>query len=140
MLNPCFARGALWSPRPRSNRRAGVVSASEGIEQGSRGVSRLAVPVLRHLAEHPEARLTEREIQALSGVDPHDAQRLAQWLTRSGLLRRHDGGEEAVYDLAYARQQRRARTRPLIMLVEDHNSIAGMTEAVLTSEGYNVVL
>lgn len=108
--------------------------------RGTRGVSRLAAPVLRHLAEHPGARLTQREIRSLTGVDPHDGQRLAEWLLRIGLLQRDAAGEEPLYVLADAWEQRRARTRPLILLVEDQGSIANMTEALLTSEGYNVVL
>jgi CheY-like chemotaxis protein len=116
------------------------VATSGELGRGTRGVSRLAAPVLRHLADHPGTRVNEREICLLSGVDPHDGQRLAEWLHRLGLLRRETAGEQSLYELADAWEQRRSRTRPLILLVEDHSSVASMTEAVLTSEGYNVVL
>lgn len=117
-----------------------MVTTSGELGRGTRGVSRLAAPVLRHLVDHPGTSITEREICLFTGVDPHDGQRLAEWLHRIGLLRRDATDEEPHYALADAWEQRRARTRPLIMLVEDHTSIATMTEAVLTSEGYNVVL
>jgi CheY-like chemotaxis protein len=60
-------------------------------------------------------------------------------MERSGLLHREVVDGESRYSLIAPWDQRR-RAHPLILLVEDHASIAGMTEAMLTSEGYNVVL
>jgi CheY-like chemotaxis protein len=96
--------------------------------------------VLRHLAEHPGQMLTAEEIGSLAGVGSQDGRQLVSWLERSGLLLRDAGGEQPLFKLADPWEQRDRRTRPLILLVEDHASIAGMTETVLTSEGYNVVM
>jgi len=108
--------------------------------RGVRGVSRLAAPVLRHLSEHPDSRLTEPDLSSLAGVSASDGRQLAAWMERTGLLLRDAAGVEPAYTLADPTEQRQRRPRPLILLVEDHASVAGMTEAVLTSEGYNVVL
>lgn len=105
-----------------------------------RGVSRLGAPVLRRLAEHPGERLTGAEIGTLAGVGVQDRKRLVTWLERAGLLLCDRSGEEPIFQLADPTEQRRRRTRPLILLVEDHASIAGITETVLSSEGYNVVM
>jgi CheY-like chemotaxis protein len=115
------------------------VTTSNGIG-GTRGVSRLSAPVLRHMAENPGAILTPADVRALAGVDADDGERLVSWLERTGLLVVASSGNEPVYRLADAWEQRRRRSRPLILLVEDHNVITSITEAVLTSEGYNVVL
>lgn len=116
---------------------------TQGLGRGTQGVSRLAAPVLRHFAEHPGARLSDDALGSIAGVAPRDGHRLGEWLERIGLLDRFDGngtGARPIYALADPNEQRQRRTRPLIMLVEDEASVAGMTEAVLTSEGYNVVL
>lgn len=109
----------------------------------TQGVSRLAAPVLRHLAEQPGAQLSDDTLGSLAGVSPRDGRRLGEWLQRAGLLDRLPGNGAAggaVYTLADPTEQRQRRTRPLVLLVEDEASVAGMTEAVLTSEGYGVVL
>lgn len=116
---------------------------TQGLGRGTQGVSRLAAPVLRHFAENPGARLSDDVIGSIAGVTPRDGHRLGEWLQRTGLLDRHAGngtGGQAAYTLADPNEQRQRRTRPLILLVEDEASVAGMTEAVLTSEGYSVVL
>ena len=115
------------------------MTTSSGIG-GTRGVSRLSAPVLRHMAENPGTVLNQADIRAIAGVGADEGERLVSWLERSGLLVVASSGNEPVYRLPDAWEQRRRRSRPLILLVEDHNVIAGMTEAVLTSEGYNVVL
>lgn len=113
---------------------------TQGLGRGTQGVSRLAAPVLRHFAENPGARLTDATIGSLAGVGPRDGRRLGEWLERSGLLDRDLAEGEPAYLLADPSEQRRRRTRPLVLLAEDEATVAGMTEAVLTSEGYNVVL
>ncbi len=118
----------------------GDAERGAGAAGGMRGVSRLGAPVLRHLAEHPGQQLTSAEIGSLAAVGPEDSRRLVLWLERAGLLLRDSSGEEPLYMLADPAEQRQRRTRPLILLVEDHASIAGMTETVLTSEGYSVVM
>ncbi|HZU77728.1 MAG TPA: response regulator [Dehalococcoidia bacterium] len=85
-------------------------------------------------------KLTEVELAGVAGVEPANAQRLAERLERAGLLVRSVEREQTLYSLAPPWEQRQRRTRPLILLVEDHTSVAGMTEALLGSEGYNVVL
>jgi len=92
------------------------------------------------MAENPGAILTRADVRALAGVDADEENSLVSWLERSGLLLVDSTGNEPVYRLADALEQRRRRGRPLILLVEEHGAIAGMTETVLTSEGYNVVL
>jgi len=104
------------------------------------GVARLSAAVLRHLADNSGVKLTEVELAGVAGVEPANAQRLAERLERAGLLVRSVEREQTLYSLAPPWEQRQRRTRPLILLVEDHTSVAGMTEALLGSEGYNVVL
>ncbi len=113
---------------------------TQGLGRGTQGVSRLAAPVLRHFAENPGARLSDETIGSLAGVTPRDGRRLGEWLERVGLLDRGASGGQAISTLADPSEQRQRRTRPLVLLVEDEASVAGMTEAVLTSEGYGVVL
>jgi CheY-like chemotaxis protein len=115
-----------------------TTAGKRGSEVG--GVARLSAVVLRHLADHPDVHLTEAELGAISGVGPGDVRRLVERLERSGLLQREAANGEPRFSLVAPWDQRRRRTRPLILLVEDHASVAGMTEAMLTSEGYNVVL
>jgi CheY-like chemotaxis protein len=103
----------------------------------------LVAPVLRHFAEHPGARLSDDAIGSLAGMTARDGHRLGEWLERIGLLDRihADGtGAGTAYALTDPNEQRQRRSRPLVLLVEDEASVAGMTEAVLTSEGYSVVL
>jgi CheY-like chemotaxis protein len=84
--------------------------------------------------------MTEPQIGATAGVGPGDTRRLVDRLERAGLLVRDEAADGSGFTLAPAWEQRSRRTRPLILLVEDHTSVASMTEAVLASEGYNVVL
>jgi CheY-like chemotaxis protein len=95
--------------------------------------------VLRHFAEHPGNWLSEDDIRTIAGLTSRDGRRLSDWLQRAGLLLRDDSADHPIYILADPAEQSLRRTRPLVLLVEDHASVAGMTEAVLTSEGYNVV-
>lgn len=117
-----------------------AVNRAEGSRGGRQGVSRLASAVLRRLSEQPGEPLTEAQIGALADIDGHEARQLTAWLERAGLLLPVADKGAPAYALTEAWEQRRRRQRPLILLVEDHSSIAGMTEAVLTSEGYSVVL
>jgi two-component system, OmpR family, response regulator VicR len=116
------------------------VSTNGGSGGGKQGVSRLAAFVLRQFGEHPGRPLSEAEIGSLAGVDLREARQLVAWLERAGLLEPAPSQGHPALMLPDPPEQRRLRTRPLVLLVEDHASIAGMTEAVLTSEGYNVVL
>jgi len=115
------------------------VTTSNGIG-GTRGVSRLSALVLRHMAENPGAILTRADVRALAGVDADEGNSLVSWLDRAGLLLVDYRGNVPAYRLADAWEQRRRRGRPLILLIEEHGEFAGTAEAVLTSEGYNVVL
>jgi len=116
------------------------VNRADGSRGGKQGVSRLASVVLRRLSEHPGELLTEAQIGALAEIDGARARQLTAWLERAGLLLSVGDDGAPTYALAEPWEQRRRRQRPLILLVEDHGSIAGMTEAVLTSEGHSVVL
>ncbi|GEM_PF-769529 len=116
------------------------MSRNGGPGGGRQGVSRLAAMVLRQFGEHPGRPLTEAEIGSLAGVDLHEARQLVAWLERAGLLQPAPCDGLPALLLPDPSEQRRLRPRPLVLLVEDHASIAGMTEAVLTSEGYHVVL
>ncbi len=116
------------------------MNSNGGPGGGRQGVSRLAALVLRQFGEQPGRSLSEAEIGELAGVDLHEARQLVAWLERAGLLEPAPASGHPAVMLPDPSQQRRLRTRPLVLLVEDHASIAGMTEAVLTSEGYNVIL
>src|SRR5438309_572893 len=76
------------------------------------GVARLSAPVLRYLADNPEAQPTESELAALGGVEAGEAQRLAERLQRAGVLVESTAEGERRYLLAPAREQRRRRARP----------------------------
>lgn len=104
---------------------------------GARYAARMAAPVLQFLGDHPGVRLTAAEAGRLSCSSPEDGARLVAWLEHAGLL---EGGAGAGYALAPPTGRRHRRTRALILLVEDHASIAGMTESLLTSEGYTVII
>src|SRR5579871_1970485 len=85
---------SMFRATARTGRRGRVRTGDNKVarsgESGSeyRGVSRLAALVLRHLADYPGDQLSERQICGLTGVDPHDGHRLAEWLERVGFLRR----------------------------------------------------
>ena len=134
----------MWPPRYGNG--GGSVTTSGEVDGSARGVARRGTAVLRYLSEHPGQLVTGAQIRSLAGAGSDEGRRVLTWLQRAGLLlAAGDAGDddllqEPVYRLADAWTQRQRRVRPLILLVEDHSSIAGMTETVLTSEGYNVVL
>lgn len=104
---------------------------------GGRHVARLAAPVLQYLGDHPGVRLSPAEVGRLATSGPEDGARLGAWLERAGLL---EGDPDEGYALAARGGRLRRGSRGLILLVEDHASIAGMTETLLSSEGYTVII
>jgi CheY-like chemotaxis protein len=115
--------------------------ASAGLEPPAtlRSAARLAAPVLRHLGDHADVRLTASEMARVAGASPQEGEQLTAWLLRAGLVQRALGaGDEPAYVLATG--TRRATRGGLVLLVEDHTSVACRTEGLLASEGYTVVI
>jgi hypothetical protein len=62
--------------------------ASAGSEPPAtlRSAARLAAPVLRHLGDHADVRLTASEMARVAGASPQEGEQLTAWLLRAGLV------------------------------------------------------